>query len=136
MTEPVVLVVDDSPTIRKLVEVALRRAGVKIVAAPSGLEALAALAEQTPALILLDVLLPSMNGYQLCQLIRRNARCKQVPVVMLSGKDGVIDKVRGRLAGANEYLTKPFEPRELVRVVQKYLPATVEAPDRPAGVAR
>lgn len=125
MAGPVVLVVDDSPTIRKIVEITLKRHGVQVVSAPSGVIALAAINTTPPELILLDIMLPKVNGYQICQIIRRNPEYKHIPVVMLSGKDGVFDKVRGRLVGANEYITKPFEPRDLLRVVRKYV--TVEA---------
>jgi twitching motility two-component system response regulator PilG len=124
---PVVLVVDDSPTIRKIVEITLKRQGVQVVTAPSGVIALAAIANTPPQLILLDIMLPKVNGYQICQIIRRNPEYKHIPVVMLSGKDGVFDKVRGRLVGATEYITKPFEPRDLLRVVQKYVQFGAEA---------
>ena len=115
------LVVDDSPTIRKIVEITLKRQGVQVVSAPSGVIALAAIANTPPQLILLDIMLPKVNGYQICQIIRRNPEYKHIPVVMLSGKDGVFDKVRGKLVGATEYITKPFEPRDLLRVVRKYV---------------
>lgn len=121
MAGPVVLVVDDSPTIRKIVEITLKRQGVEVVTAPSGVIALAAIANTPPQLILLDIMLPKVNGYQICQIIRRNPEYKHIPVVMLSGKDGVFDKVRGKLVGATEYITKPFEPRDLLRVVRKYV---------------
>ncbi len=122
MTGPVVLVVDDSPTIRKIVEITLKRQGVEVLSAPSGVIALAAIANTPPKLILLDIMLPKVNGYQICQIIRRNPEYKHIPVVMLSGKDGIFDKVRGKLVGATEYITKPFEPRDLLRVVRKYVP--------------
>jgi twitching motility two-component system response regulator PilG len=90
-------------------------------------------------LILLDIMLPKVNGYQICQLIRRNPEYRHIPVVMLSGKDGVFDKVRGRLVGATEYITKPFEPRDLLRVVRKYVKMDVqqgsEAANARPGVA-
>lgn len=126
MTGPVVLVVDDSPTIRKIVEITLKRQGVQVVSAPSGVIALAAIANTPPQLILLDIMLPKVNGYQICQIIRRNPEYKHIPVVMLSGKDGVFDKVRGKLVGATEYITKPFEPRDLLRVVRKYVALETE----------
>lgn len=121
MSAPVVLVVDDSPTIRKIVEITLKRAGIQVVSASSGVIALAAIATTPPQLILLDIMLPKVNGYQVCQIIRRNPEYRQIPIVMLSGKDGVFDKVRGRLVGATEYVTKPFEPHDLLRVVRKYV---------------
>ena len=100
MTSPVVLVVDDSPTIRKIVEITLKREGVQVVTASSGVIALATIANTPPQLILLDIMLPKVNGYQICQIIRRNPAYKHIPVVMLSGKDGVFDKVRGKLVGS------------------------------------
>ena len=133
MTGPVVLVVDDSPTIRKIVEITLKRYGVQVVSAPSGVIALAAIANTPPDLILLDIMLPKVNGYQICQLIRRNPEYRHIPIVMLSGKDGVFDKVRGRLVGANEYITKPFEPRDLLRVVRKHIKMDVQQRGEAAG---
>ncbi len=133
MTSPVVLVVDDSPTIRKIVELTLRREGVQVITAPSGVIALAAIANTPPQLILLDIMLPMVNGYQVCQIIRRNTEYRHIPVVMLSGKDGIFDKVRGKLVGATEYITKPFEPGDLLRVVRKYVTAdTADARQAPS----
>lgn len=133
MAGPVVLVVDDSPTIRKIVEITLKRQGVEVVSASSGVIALAAIANTPPQLILLDIMLPKVNGYQICQIIRRNPAYRHIPVVMLSGKDGVFDKVRGKLVGATEYITKPFEPRDLLRVVQKYVKVESGAAGQQAG---
>jgi twitching motility two-component system response regulator PilG len=115
-----VLVVDDSPTIRKIVEITLRKAGYTVITAESGLSALAAVADRAPDLILLDVMLPNLNGYQVCQLLKRNARSRGVPIVMLSGRDGVFDKMKGKLVGATDYVTKPFEPGKLIAAVGKY----------------
>ena len=129
---PVVVVIDDSPTIRKIVELTLQGEGMRVVGAGSGVAGLAAIAEHQPALIFLDIVLPNVNGYQLCQIIRKNPRFKGIPIVMLSGKDGIFDKVRGRLAGASDYITKPFEPGALVATLQKYLPAAKKAVLRPA----
>ena len=133
MTSPVVLVVDDSPTIRKIVELTLRREGVQVVSAPSGVIALAAIANAPPQLILLDIMLPMVNGYQVCQIIRRNPEYRHIPVVMLSGKDGIFDKVRGKLVGATEYITKPFEPGDLLRVVRKYVTSGTADAGRVSG---
>ncbi len=127
-----VLIVDDSPTIRRIVETTLRRAGYEVLAAETGLAALAAVADHLPDLILLDVMLPSMSGYQVCQLIKRNQRARDIPVIMLTGKDGVFDKVRGRLAGAAEYMTKPFTPKALLDVVAKHA-GPAKAPQEAAG---
>jgi len=122
-SQPVVVVIDDSPTIRKIMDLTLQRMGLRMVGAASGVAGLAAVAEHNPAIIFLDIVLPNVNGYQLCQVIKRNPRYRNTPVIMLSGKDGIFDKVRGRLAGANDYITKPFEPGAILAAVQKYLPA-------------
>lgn len=123
-SEPVmprtVLVVDDSPTVRKIVAITLERQGYRVLTAPGGMEGLAKLNEAIPDLILLDINMPQMDGYQLCKLIKSNGVTKHVPVVMLSGKGGFFNKVRGRMAGATEYLTKPFEPAALLQVVDKH----------------
>ncbi len=116
----VVLVVDDSPTVRKLVSVTLERQGYQVITASDGMQALAKLNEVVPGLILLDITMPNMDGYQVCKFIKSNAITKHVPVLMLSGKDGFFDKIRGRMAGSTEYLTKPFDPDVLLRAVQKH----------------
>jgi twitching motility two-component system response regulator PilG len=121
MSDSTVLVVDDSPTIRKVVELTLKREQIRVLCAADGLSALAMVADEKPDLVLLDIMLPRMDGYQICQIIRRNKDYKQLPIIMLSGKDGLFDRVRGRLAGSTEYVTKPFDPTELVRVVRKHL---------------
>lgn len=121
MNPPCVLVVDDSPTIRKLVEITLRREGFSVVFAENGITTLAALTRHRPGLIILDIMLPAINGYQICQVIKRHPRCRGIPVIMLSGKDGAFAKVRGRMVGATEYLTKPFAPAELLAAVHRCL---------------
>ena len=133
--QPVVVVIDDSPTIRKILEVTLKRSGVKVVGAASGVGGLAAIAANQPALIFLDVVLPTVSGYQLCKVLKGNPQTRHTPVVMLSGKDGVFDKVRGRLAGANDYITKPFAPGSILAMVKKYLPQAA-AVRVTAGAAR
>ena len=122
-----VLVVDDSPTVLKIVGVALERHGHEVLVAGNALQALAKLDELVPDLILLDVTMPHMDGYQLCKLVRANAATSAVPVVMLSGKDGFLDKVRGRLAGATDYITKPFDPAHLVKAVELHCPREAHA---------
>jgi twitching motility two-component system response regulator PilG len=121
MAEPVVLVVDDSPTVRKIVQMTLQREHIKVVTVGDGLSALTSVADEMPALILLDIQLPRMDGYQICQIIRKHLQFRQIPIIMLSGKDGLFDKMRGRLAGSTEYLTKPFDSVELVHTVKKHL---------------
>ena len=117
--QKLVLVVDDSATIRKIVEVTLRREGFRVTTAEKALDALATVQDETPDLILLDVMLPVMNGYDLCSRIRKMHR--HVPIIMLTSKDGMFDKLRGRLAGSTLYMTKPFEPKVLVETVKKYV---------------
>lgn len=121
MTGPTVLVVDDSPTVRKIVQMTLEREHIRVIMASDGLSALACVADEVPALILLDVQLPRMDGYHICQIIRKHLQYRQIPIIMLSGKDSLFDKIRGRLAGSTEYLTKPFDSEELVQTVKKYL---------------
>src|SRR5437016_12363217 len=136
--QPVVVVIDDSPTIRKIMEVTLKRSGVRFVGAASGVGGLAAVAANSPSLIFLDIVLPTVSGYQLCKVLRSSPQTRNTPVIMLSGKDGVFDKVRGRLAGANDYITKPFAPGSVLAAVKKYLPQTISSSPQAlaAGVAR
>ncbi len=121
MSEPVVLVVDDSPTVRKIVQLTLQRERIRVVTAGDGLSALAAVADEQPDLILLDIMLPRMDGYNICQVIRKNMAYRDLPIIMLSGKDGLFDKMRGKLAGSTEYMTKPFDSGELAQTVKRYL---------------
>lgn len=121
MAEPTVLVVDDSPTVRKIVQMTLQREHIRVITASDGLSALTSVADEMPAVILLDIQLPRMDGYHICQIIRKNLQFRQIPIIMLSGKDGFFDKMRGHLVGSTEYLTKPFEATELVQTVRKHL---------------
>jgi twitching motility two-component system response regulator PilG len=121
VSEPVVLVVDDSPTVRKIVQLTLQRERIRVVTAGDGLTALAAVADEQPDLILLDIMLPRMDGYNICQVIRKNMAYRDLPIIMLSGKDGLFDKMRGKLAGSTEYMTKPFDSGELAQTVKRYL---------------
>ncbi|HKX29582.1 MAG TPA: response regulator [Blastocatellia bacterium] len=127
-----ILVIDDSATVRKLVTVTLERRGHQVVTANGAMEALAKLNELTPDLVLLDITLPHTDGYQICNLIKAASHTRGVPVVILSGKDGFLDKVRGRTAGAVGYVTKPFEPAALVKIVENYCnqPGSQEQPGR------
>ena len=115
-----ILVVDDSPTIRKLVTMTLKRYDYEVVTADDGMEALGKLNYIDPDLVLLDITMPRMDGYQVCKIIKGDRETRHIPVVMLSGKDGFFDKVRGRLAGTNQYITKPFDPNVLLQVVEKH----------------
>jgi twitching motility two-component system response regulator PilG len=116
-----ILAVDDSPTIRKLVSMTMEGQGYRVVVASDGIEALAILKDEHPDLILCDVAMPKLDGYQLCKIIKQSTDTKHIPVVMLSGKDGLFDKVRGKMAGCSNYITKPFEPDILISEVRKYV---------------
>ena len=118
-----VLVIDDSNTIRRSAEIFLRQGGHEVVLAEDGFDALAKVNDNTPDLIFCDILMPRLDGYQTCAIIKRNPRFTQVPVIMLSSKDGVFDKARGRMVGSEDYLTKPFTKEQLLRAVAQYHPA-------------
>lgn len=115
-----IMVVDDSATIRKLVSAKLEKHGHKVVMAVDGMDALAKLEDAVPDLILLDITMPRLDGYQVCKLIRANDNTRFVPVVLISGKDGFFDKVRGKMCGSTTYITKPFGPEMLLRTVESY----------------
>lgn len=115
-----IMVVDDSPTVRKLIVSKLEKHGHAVVAAVDGMDALSKINEAAPDLILLDVTMPRLDGYQLCKLVKANSKTKHIPVVMISGKDGFFDKVRGRMAGSTAYITKPFGPETLLHTVETY----------------
>lgn len=121
-----ILVVDDSPTVRKLIAGKLEKSGHNVVCSADGVEAIHALGKVTPDLILLDINMPRMDGYQTCKSIRSNEVTKDIPVVMISGKDGFFDKVRGRMAGTTGYITKPFGPETLMKTVETYLSGNTE----------
>ena len=119
-----ILVVDDSPTVRKLIAGKLEKSGHEVICASDGVEAMERLDGLLPDLVLLDITMPRMDGYQVCKLIRNNTATQNVPVVMISGKDGFFDKVRGRMAGTTGYITKPFGPETLMKAVETYLAQT------------
>ena len=121
-----VLVIDDSNTIRRSAEIFLRQGGHEVVLAEDGFDALAKVNDHTPDLIFCDILMPRLDGYQTCAIIKRNPRFSAVPVIMLSSKDGVFDKARGRMVGSEDYLTKPFTKEQLLRAVAQYNPARSE----------
>ena len=118
-----VLVIDDSNTIRRSAEIFLRQGGHEVILAEDGFDALAKVNDHTPDLIFCDILMPRLDGYQTCAIIKRNPRFAAVPVIMLSSKDGVFDKARGRMVGSEDYLTKPFTKEQLLRAVVQYHPA-------------
>jgi twitching motility two-component system response regulator PilG len=115
-----VLVVDDSNTIRRSAEIFLKQGGHEVLLADDGFDALAKVNDYQPQLIFCDILMPKLDGYQTCAIIKRNARFAATPVVMLSSKDGVFDKARGRMVGSDDYLTKPFTKDHLLRVVAHF----------------
>jgi twitching motility two-component system response regulator PilG len=118
------MIVDDSPTIRKILGLTLERAGYKVMAEPDGESALERLTQVVPDVMLLDIAMPNIDGYEVCRRLKADPRTAPVTVVMLSGKDAFFDKVKGRVAGASEYLTKPFEtPAVLAAVAAACQPA-------------
>jgi twitching motility two-component system response regulator PilG len=115
-----VLVIDDSNTIRRSAEIFLKQGGHEVVLAEDGFDALAKVNDCQPDLIFCDILMPRLDGYQTCAIIKRNERFAATPVVMLSSKDGVFDKARGRMVGSQEYLTKPFTKNQLLQAVEQF----------------
>jgi twitching motility two-component system response regulator PilG len=116
-----VLVIDDSNTIRRSAEIFLRQAGFDVILAEDGFDALAKISDHQPRVIFVDIMMPRLDGYQTCTLIKQHPRLKSTPVIMLSSKDGVFDRARGRLAGSDRYLTKPFTKEGLVEAVAQHL---------------
>jgi twitching motility two-component system response regulator PilG len=115
-----VLVIDDSKTIRRTAETLLSKAGCEVITAVDGFEALAMVADHRPDIIFVDIMMPRLDGYQACALIKHNRMFQHTPVIMLSSKDGLFDRARGRIAGSSEYLTKPFTKDELFAAVERY----------------
>jgi twitching motility two-component system response regulator PilG len=115
-----VLVIDDSNTIRRSAEMFLKQGGHTVVLADDGFDALSKINDFHPDLVFCDILMPRLDGYQTCAIIKRNAQFSNVPVVMLSSKDGVFDKARGRMVGSQDYLTKPFTKDQLLQAVQQF----------------
>jgi twitching motility two-component system response regulator PilG len=116
-----VLVIDDSNTIRRSAEMFLRQAGFEVILAEDGFDALAKISDHQPKVIFVDIMMPRLDGYQTCALIKQNPKLKATPVIMLSSKDGVFDRARGRLAGSDRYLTKPFTKEALIDTVNQYV---------------
>ncbi|MFN9709394.1 MAG: PleD family two-component system response regulator [Burkholderiales bacterium] len=123
-----VLVIDDSNTIRRSAEIFLKKGGYQVLLAEDGFEALSKINDHQPHVIFCDILMPRLDGYQTCAIIKRNSRFSRVPVIMLSSKDGLFDKARGRMVGAEDYLTKPFTMDQLLGAVRQY-GQSVELPD-------
>ena len=114
-----VMVVDDSKTIRRTAETLLRKEGFEVITATDGFDALSKIADSKPAIIFVDIMMPRLDGYQTCALIKNNNEFKSTPVVMLSSKDGLFDKAKGRIVGSDQYLTKPFSRDELIGAIEK-----------------
>lgn len=115
-----IMVIDDSKTIRRTAENLLSKAGCEVFTATDGFEALSLIADRRPDLIFVDIMMPRLDGYQTCALIKNNAEFKRTPVIMLSSKDGLFDKARGRIVGSEQYLTKPFTKDELLDAIRQH----------------
>ena len=115
-----VLVVDDSNTIRRSAEIFLKQGGYEVLLAEDGFDALSQINDFRPDMVFCDILMPKLDGYQTCAIVKRNDAFASTPVVMLSSKDGVFDKARGRMVGCQDYLTKPFTKDQLLQVVQQF----------------
>ncbi len=116
-----VMVIDDSNTIRKSAEIFLMQSGCTVVLAEDGFDALAKIADHQPDIIFVDIMMPRLDGYQTCALIKKNSRFASTPVIMLSSKDGLFDRARGRMVGSDEYLTKPFTKDSLLKTVAAHV---------------
>jgi twitching motility two-component system response regulator PilG len=119
-----VMVIDDSNTIRRSAEIFLTQAGCQVVLAEDGFDALAKIADHQPKVIFCDIMMPRLDGYQTCSLIKKNTRFKSTPVIMLSSKDGLFDRARGRMVGSDQYLTKPFTKDSLLQTVAMFAAPT------------
>lgn len=127
-----VMVIDDSSTIRRTAQILLGEAGCEVVTASDGFEALAKIVEQAPDVIFVDVLMPRLDGYQTCAVIKHNSTFKDTPVILLSSRDGLFDKARGKVVGADRFLTKPFSRDELLDAIKAHVPGFVADQERHA----
>jgi len=116
-----VMVIDDSKTIRRTAETLLKREGYVVVTATDGYESLSKIADERPDIIFVDIMMPRLDGYQTCALIKNNREFRNTPVIMLSSKDGLFDKARGRIVGSEQYLTKPFTKDDLLGAIRRYV---------------
>ena len=121
-----VMVIDDSNTIRRSAEIFLLQAGATVILAEDGFDALAKIADYLPEVVFVDIMMPRLDGYQTCALIKKNPKFAATPVVMLSSKDGIFDRARGRMVGSNEYLTKPFTKDSLLKTVGAHVRGAVQ----------
>ena len=119
-----VMIIEKKKTIRRTAETLLAKAGCDVITAVDGFDALAKIADTNPDLIFVDIMMPRLDGYQTCSLIKNNADFAAKPVIMLSSKDGLFDKARGRIVGSDEYLTKPFSKEELFDAIERHRPAS------------
>ncbi|GAB3372210.1 twitching motility response regulator PilG [Azotobacter armeniacus] len=117
-----VMVIDDSKTIRRTAETLLKKVGCEVITAVDGFDALAKIADGHPRIIFVDIMMPRLDGYQTCALIKNNSAFKSTPVIMLSSRDGLFDKAKGRIVGSDQYLTKPFSKEELLGAIRAHLP--------------
>jgi twitching motility two-component system response regulator PilG len=115
------MVIDDSKTIRKTADILLKKQGCEVITATDGFEALAKVAEYKPDFIFVDIMMPRLDGYQTCALIKNNQKFKNTPVILLSSKDSIFDKARGRLVGSEQYLTKPFSKDDLLGAIKQHV---------------
>ncbi len=116
-----VMVIDDSKTIRRSAETLLKKVGCEVVTAIDGFEALAKITEHKPDIIFVDIMMPRLDGYQTCALIKNNQTFKATPVIMLSSKDSIFDRARGRIVGSEKYLTKPFSKEDLINAITTHV---------------
>ena len=116
-----VMVIDDSKTIRRTAETLLKKAGCEVITATDGFEALAKIADHKPDIIFVDIMMPRLDGYRTCALIKHNQAFKGTPVIMLSSKDGLFDRARGRIVGSEQYVTKPFSKEELLGAIRDHV---------------
>jgi len=116
-----VVVIDDSKTIRRTAETLLKKAGCEVITATDGFESLSKVMEYQPNIIFVDIMMPRLDGYQTCALIKNNQAFKKIPVVMLSSKDGLFERARSRIVGAEHYMTKPFTREELLSTIKAYV---------------
>lgn len=116
-----VMVIDDSKTIRRTAETLLKKEGCEVITANDGFEALSKIADHRPQIIFVDIMMPRLDGYQTCALIKHNQKFKETPVIMLSSKDGLFDRARGRIVGSDQYLTKPFTKEELLGAIDQHV---------------
>ncbi len=121
-----VMIIDDSKTIRRTAESLLKKEGCEVITAIDGFEALAKITANNPDLIFVDIMMPRLDGYQTCALIKHNKQYKNIPVIMLSSKDSIFDRARGRIVGSDQYLTKPFTKEDLIGAIKEHVQLGVE----------